>query len=128
VFNLAPPLLAKRNANGELIKREFGPWMFTAFRLLARLRGLRGTALDPFGRTDERRVERQLIDDYEALIDRLTADVDPQRLPCCVQLASLPEQIRGFGHVKERHLKAALARQEQLLAEYAGARPMAQAA
>ncbi|HZH06843.1 MAG TPA: DUF6537 domain-containing protein, partial [Lautropia sp.] len=120
VFNLAPPLLAKRNANGELIKREFGPWMFTAFRLLARLRGLRGTALDPFGRTEERRLERQLIDDYEALIDRLTADVDAQRVPVAVQLASLPEQIRGFGHVKERHLKAALARQEQLLAEYAG--------
>jgi indolepyruvate ferredoxin oxidoreductase len=128
VFNLAPPLLAKRNAKGELIKREFGPWMFTAFRLLARLRGLRGTALDPFGRTQERRTERKLIDDYESLIDRLLADLDPQRLPVAVQLASLPEQIRGFGHVKERHLKVALARQDELLAQYAGTRPMAQAA
>jgi indolepyruvate ferredoxin oxidoreductase len=93
--------------------------MLTAFRLLARLRRLRGTPLDPFGRTAERRTERRLIGDYEVLVDRLLADLDPQRLDVAVQLAALPEQIRGFGHVKERHLEAALARQQQLLAQYA---------
>ena len=92
--------------------------MFTAFRMLARLRRLRGTPLDPFGRTQERRTERRLIDDYEALIDRLIAGLDADRLAVAVQLASIPDQIRGFGHVKERHLKAALSRQEQLLAEF----------
>ena len=128
VFNLAPPLLARRNAKGELIKREFGAWVFTVFKVLAGLRGLRGTPLDPFGRTAERRTERRLIADYETLIDSLLADLDPKRLGLAVQLASLPEQIRGFGHVKERHLKAALERQQQLLAQYANPPKVAQAA
>ena len=127
-FNLAPPLLAKRNAKGELVKREYGAWVFTAFRVLARLRRLRGTPLDPFGRTAERRTERRLISDYEALIDKLLADLDRERLDLAVQLASLPEQIRGFGHVKERHLEAVLARQRQLLEQYASPPAIAQAA
>src|SRR5690606_24413071 len=71
VFNLAPPLFAKRNEKGELVKREYGPWMLQAFRVLARLRRLRGTPLDPFGRPAERRTERQLIADYESLVERI---------------------------------------------------------
>ena len=118
VFNLAPPLLSKRNAKGELTKREYGPWMFKAFGVLARFRRLRGTPLDPFGRTAERRTERKLIDDYEALVGRMLGELDATRLDVAVQLASLPEQIRGFGHVKERHLKAALERQAELLTQF----------
>jgi indolepyruvate ferredoxin oxidoreductase len=128
IFNLAPPLFAKRNAKGELVKREYGPWMLQAFRVLARLRGLRGTPLDPFGRTAERRTERELIADYEALIERILHDLDGERLDVAVQLASLPEQIRGFGHVKERHLKAARERQAQLLAQLERPQPLAEAA
>jgi indolepyruvate ferredoxin oxidoreductase len=128
VFNLAPPLLAKRNAKGELVKREYGPWMLQAFRVLACLRVLRGTALDPFGRTAERRMERQLIADYEALVGRILGELDADRLDVAVQLASLPEQIRGFGHVKERHLKAALERQAQLLAQFERPQQLAEAA
>ncbi|MBA3478115.1 MAG: indolepyruvate ferredoxin oxidoreductase family protein, partial [Lautropia sp.] len=128
IFNLAPPLLARRNAQGELVKREFGPWMFTAFRMLARLRRLRGTPLDPFGRTAERRMERQLIVEYESLIDQILAGLDQERLDVAVQLAALPEQIRGFGHVKDRHLEAARERQQQLLTRFTEPQKMVQAA
>ena len=113
-FHLAPPLLAKRNAKGELVKRPYGPWMFSAFGLLARLRGLRGSVLDPFGRTAERRMERQLIDDYQLSVEGLLSRLAPHNLETAVAIASLPEQIRGYGHVKERHLKAALAQQSEL--------------
>ncbi|MBN9425432.1 MAG: indolepyruvate ferredoxin oxidoreductase family protein [Burkholderiales bacterium] len=119
--HLAPPLLAKRNAKGELIKREYGPWMLKAFALLARAKRLRGTAFDPFGRTEERRGERQLIVDYERIIDRLLATLDRERLPLAVEIAGVPEQIRGFGHVKARYLQAAQERWRKLLAEYAQA-------
>ncbi len=109
-FHLAPPLLAKRNAKGELVKREYGSWMLNAFAVLARLRRLRGTALDPFGRTAERRAERRLVVDYESTIDRLLDSLDRERLPLAVRIASIPDEIRGFGHVKERNLAAARAR------------------
>jgi len=125
--HLAPPLLARRNARGELVKREYGPWVFKAFALLARLRRLRGTVFDPFGRTAERRMERRLVADYEADIARLLASLDAQRLPLATQIASVPEEIRGFGHVKERNLKTALARRQQLLDEYFAERATAAA-
>ncbi len=127
-FHLAPPLLAKRNTKGELVKREYGPWMFKVFRLLARLRRLRGSALDPFGRSAERRMERRLIADFEADLERLLATLDRERLPLAVRIASLPEEIRGFGHVKERSVKVALARRGQLLEEYGAAAPAATSA
>src|SRR5690606_31703479 len=88
-LHLAPPLLARRNAKGELVKREYGPWMFKALALLARMRRLRGTALDPFGRSAERRMERQLIADYEADVERLLAALDARRLPLATQIASI---------------------------------------
>jgi len=114
-FHLAPPLLAKRNEKGELVKKEYGPWMFTAFRLLAKLRFLRGGPLDVFGRTEERRTERRLIEDYAKQIDELLAKLTPDNHALAVQIASIPEEIRGYGHVKERHLHAAKAKEAKLL-------------
>jgi indolepyruvate ferredoxin oxidoreductase len=96
--------------------------------VLARFRRLRGTPLDPFGRTAERRTERKLIADYEILVDRILRELDRERLDVAVQLASIPEQIRGFGHVKERHLTAALERQAQLLEQFERPPQLAQAA
>jgi len=113
--HLAPPLLAKKNAQGQLQKRPYGPWVFTAFRLLAKLRVLRGTPLDVFGYTAERRSERALIREYERTITRLLDRLDADNLALAVAIASLPEQIRGFGHVKEAHLHKARARQAELL-------------
>jgi len=114
-FHLAPPLLAKRNDKGELVKREYGSWMFAAFRLLAKLRFLRGSALDIFGYTEERRSERQLIADYEKTIDELLAKLAADNHGLAVQIASIPEEIRGYGHVKARHLEAAKAKEAKLL-------------
>ena len=117
-FHLAPPLLAKRKPDGQLIKRTFGPWVMPVFGVLARLRGLRGSALDVFGYTEERRSERALIAEYEATISGLLADLTAQRRDLAVSIASVPEHIRGFGHVKARHLAAAVAQRAQLLEQY----------
>jgi indolepyruvate ferredoxin oxidoreductase len=106
-YHLAPPLLAKRNSRGEPVKRAFGPWMRHAFGVLARLKGLRGTPLDVFGRTAERRAERQLIVDFRACIDELLQTLDARNLPQAVEIARIPEEIRGFGHIKARQLAAA---------------------
>ncbi|MBL8344775.1 MAG: indolepyruvate ferredoxin oxidoreductase family protein [Rubrivivax sp.] len=119
-FNLAPPLFAKRDAEtGQLKKQEYGPWMLTAMGWLARLRFLRGGAFDVFGRTEERRAERALVDDYERRIDSLLGGLSRERLALAVQVAAVPEQIRGFGHVKERHLREAVAVWEGLAGQWA---------
>jgi indolepyruvate ferredoxin oxidoreductase len=118
-FHLAPPLLAERDpATGHLKKRIYGPWMLGAFRLLAKLRRLRGTAFDIFGRTAERRAERQLLADYEALLDDITAALSPANHAIAVELAALPLEIRGFGHVKEAALKRAQSKEADLLARF----------
>jgi indolepyruvate ferredoxin oxidoreductase len=114
-FNLAPPLFAKKDADGHLRKAEYGSWVFSAFKLLAKLKGLRGTALDVFGYTAERKGERKLIEDYFATIDTLLATLDHDNHALAVEIASIPEQIRGYGHVKERHLAAAMTRQNDLM-------------
>jgi indolepyruvate ferredoxin oxidoreductase len=106
VHHLAPPLLAKKNAKGELLKQAYGPWMRSAFGWLARLKGLRGGALDIFGRSAERRTERALIGEYRDTIDELLRGLDAGRLAQAVEIARLPEEIRGYGHVKQRHLAA----------------------
>ena len=110
-YHLAPPLLAKKNLKGELQKQQFGPAMLTAFKVLARLKGLRGTPLDIFGRTEERRQERALITEYRASIEEglsvLASGSHKERYQQALDLARIPEQIRGFGHVKDRSLKAA---------------------
>jgi indolepyruvate ferredoxin oxidoreductase len=105
-YHLAPPLLAPQNARGELLKRSYGPVMGAVFRLLARLKGLRGTALDPFGYTAERREERALVAEYQLCITELLAGLTAANHAAAVELARLPEQIRGYGHVKARHLAA----------------------
>jgi len=106
-YHLAPPGLAKKNAKGELQKQKFGPWMLTAFRVLAQLKGLRGTALDPFGRTEERRTERALIGEYRASVEQLLAGLTAENHALALEIARIPEQIKGYGHVKERNLAAA---------------------
>ncbi|OOG54792.1 indolepyruvate ferredoxin oxidoreductase family protein [Polaromonas sp. C04] len=117
-YHLAPPLLAKRNDKGELQKRPFGPWMLTAFKLLAKLKGLRGTALDIFGKTGERRTERALIGEYRASIEEMLKSLSAANHATAVEIARIPEQIRGYGHVKERHLKAARVQWKALLAQW----------
>ncbi|RQZ11049.1 indolepyruvate ferredoxin oxidoreductase family protein [Burkholderia sp. Bp9031] len=117
-FYLAPPLLAKRDEHGHLQKKRFGPWVLPVFRMLATLKGLRGTPFDIFGRTAERRDERRLIADYIALVDEFCATLDAERLPVALQLANLPDDIRGFGHVKARNMAAAEHKRERLLQTY----------
>lgn len=114
-FHLAPPLLARRASEGKLRKGEFGPWVFTAFKLLAKLRGLRGGTFDIFGKTAERRLERRTISDYIATLDELLAGLNADHHALAVEIAAIPEQIRGYGHVKEAHYAKAKARSDELL-------------
>jgi indolepyruvate ferredoxin oxidoreductase len=118
VHHLAPPLLAKHNEKGELVKQAFGPWMRSAFRGLARLKGLRGTVLDPFGYTDERRTERALIGEYRACIEELLSILSPRNLALAVEIARLPEEIRGYGHVKARNLTAVRTKWDRLMVRW----------
>ena len=118
-FHLAPPLLAKIDpTTGVPRKMTFGPWMRRAFGVLARLKFLRGTRLDLFGYTHERRRERALIGEYTSVIDELLASLSPKNSALAAEIAAIPEQIRGFGHVKERHLKQAKARESELLGAF----------
>ena len=96
----------------------------SAFRVLARMRRFRGTALDVFGRTAERRMQRGLIGEYEQLVDELLRDVTPAKHALAVQLAELPLQMRGYGPVLERNVEAARVKQVELLAQFRGAVPM----
>ena len=129
-FHLAPPLLAKKDPRtGEPKKMAFGPWMLKAFGVLAKFKVLRGTPLDIFGYSEERRTERQLIADYEALLDKLMAELTPYNHQTAVALASIPEKIRGYGPVKARHLTAAKAEEAGLREQFAaGATPFLKAA
>ncbi|MFT4199056.1 MAG: indolepyruvate ferredoxin oxidoreductase family protein, partial [Pseudoxanthomonas sp.] len=117
-FHLAPPLWSKRNAQGQLLKREYGAWVLPAFRLLAKLKRLRGTAFDPFGHTAERRRERQWIGDYQRAVEALLPRLDAARLDLAVRIAALPERIRGYGHVKEAAMDQAQARLAELQAQW----------
>ena len=117
-FHLAPPLLGRRDPHTGLpVKSTFGPRMMVLFRGLAALKGLRGTLFDIFGYTQERREERKLIGDYEALLEELMRALSPGKHATAVALAAIPEKIRGFGHVKLRHLQAAKAEEAALLAQ-----------
>ncbi len=116
--HLAPPLWsAKDPATGEPRKRTYGPWMLTAMAVLAKFRRLRGTALDPFGRSAERREERRLIAEYESTLAEILERLGPATIDAAVALASLPEHIRGFGPVKARHLAQVSERREALLGQ-----------
>jgi indolepyruvate ferredoxin oxidoreductase len=116
--HLAPPLLARRNERGELRKQKFGAAMRWALRVLPHFKGLRGTALDVFGYTEERRTERALIGEYRALIEELLRGDVKGRQDLALQLANLPEDIKGFGHVKARNLEQVRARWADLLAQW----------
>jgi indolepyruvate ferredoxin oxidoreductase len=118
-FHLAPPLLARRNPEtGEPKKMSFGPWILKGFALLAKFRFLRGTVFDLFGYTAERKTERRLISDYEQLLEELLERLTPANHHVAVALATIPEKIRGYGLVKQRHLAAAKAEEAVLQEEF----------
>ncbi len=119
-FHLAPPILGRRDADGRPRKSSFGPWMMTGFRLLAALKGLRGTVFDLFGYTAERRLERQLLADYERDIDLIVGRLAPDRLEAAAALASVPALIRGYGHVKHASIERAEGERSRLLARLEG--------
>ncbi len=118
-FNLAPPLFAKKDpVTGHLKKSEFGPWVFKAFAVLARLRKHRGAWWDVFSKTAERQAERQLIEDYSKRITELLNALNPENLDLAVEIAEVPEHIRGYGHIKEASIVKAQARWTELLAQW----------
>jgi indolepyruvate ferredoxin oxidoreductase len=117
-YHLAPPLTARRNEKGELQKKKFGPAMHMAFRVLSTLRGLRGTAFDIFGRTHERKTERALIGEYRASIEQVLAALSADNHALGLEIARIPEQIKGFGHVKDRNLAAARSQWARLMAHW----------
>ncbi|MFM1764864.1 MAG: hypothetical protein RIU71_627 [Pseudomonadota bacterium] len=107
-YHLAPPLLAKRNEKGHLIKQKMSPSMLLVFKALSRFKFLRGTALDIFGKTEERQTERALIQEYIDSVTEVLASLNIENHSIAVQLANVPDQIKGFGHVKERNLTVAM--------------------
>jgi indolepyruvate ferredoxin oxidoreductase len=118
-FHLAPPLLARRDPQtGEPKKMSFGPWMLKVFAALAKFKFLRGTMFDPFGYTAERKMERRLVADYEILLGEIIEQLTPNNHRIAVELAMIPEKIRGFGPVKQRHLVAAKAEQAALREQF----------
>jgi indolepyruvate ferredoxin oxidoreductase len=120
-FHLAPPLLAKRDSiTGLPLKKAYGPWVFKAFKLLAKLKALRGTPLDIFGKTVERRRERQDITDFEALIAALIDGLTPANHATAVKLAELPLSLRGFGHIKDQARRDMHAKQAALMRVFLG--------
>ena len=118
LHHLAPPLTARKDAQNHLVKKTYQPWVRQAFQWLARLKGVRGSALDVFGRTAERHTERALIAEYRACIERLLAQLTVENLSLAVEIASIPEGIRGYGHVKDRHLLAARTKWQALLEQW----------
>ena len=118
-FHLAPPLIAERDpTSGHLKKKAYGAWMLSAFRMMAGLKGLRGTPLDLFGYSDERKMERRLIAYYEAQLAEIADKLNTGNHAAALQLAALPMRMRGFGHVKEANVKAAKACEADLVATF----------
>jgi indolepyruvate ferredoxin oxidoreductase len=113
-YNLAPPTISKKDpVTGHLIKQQFGPWMRSAFGLMKMFKGLRGGSLDFFGKTDERLQERQMIEDYIKELDGICATLSLVNHAAAVALASVPDEIRGYGHVKEQSVAEAKTLREQ---------------
>jgi len=116
VYHLAPPLLAKTDPlTGEPKKMRFGSWTLVLFKILAKLKGLRSGPFDPFGYTQERKTERALIREYEDAVERLLAGLTPQNHATAIQIASLPEEIRGYGHIKLKSIATARKKRDELL-------------
>ncbi|MGB4116797.1 MAG: indolepyruvate ferredoxin oxidoreductase family protein [Polaromonas sp.] len=127
-YNLAPPMVSKKNEKGELQKRQFGPWMLTGFKVLAKLKGLRGTAFDVFGKTEERQMERALIGEYTTSIDTLLKTLNATNHATAVDVARIPELIKGYGHVKERNVKTARLQWAGLMKDFANPQPAVETA
>ena len=123
-FNLAPPLFSKKDAQGRLVKAKYGSWMMSAFKVLAKFKGLRGGSFDVFGYTEERKTERRLIAEYRDTVTALLDGLNADKLALAVEIAQLPEQIRGYGHVKDKALAQARSKQDELLTRYAAAVPV----
>lgn len=115
-FHLAPPILGRKGTDGKPRKSRFGPWMMTGFRVLAALKGLRGTPFDIFGRSAERKMERRLLAEYEADLDLIAARVTAGTVEAAAALASVPQLVRGFGHVKEASVRKAADERQRLIA------------
>ena len=114
-FHLAPPLLSRKNDQGQAQKMTFPGWALHAFRFLARFRFLRGTALDPFGYTEERKTERQLIVDYRQTVSQLLETLDVSNYALALEIITLPEIVRGYGHVKQATLEKARSQKTVLM-------------
>ena len=119
-FHMAPPLLARRGPDGRPRKMKIGPWLMPAMRLLAKGRRLRGSVLDPFGHSAERKLERRLARDYEATLDELLAGLNAGNRALAVSIAQVPERMRGYGHVKLANVATARGRQQELLDRWRG--------
>jgi len=117
-YHLAPPLLAKRNRDGILVKRDYGTWVIHVFRLLKKLRFLRGTVFDIFAYTKGRQIERALAKQYRDRLTELLPRMTTANFATIVAIASIPEEIRGYGHVRARHLKAAQEKEKVLMAAF----------
>jgi indolepyruvate ferredoxin oxidoreductase len=128
-YNLAPPTISKRDpVTGHLIKQQFGPWMRSAFGWLKKFKGLRGGSLDFFGKTEERHHERQMIEDYVRELDGICAALSPANHAAAVALASVPDEIRGYGHVKEKSMAEAKTLREQRAQAFRSPQPQRQPA
>jgi indolepyruvate ferredoxin oxidoreductase len=120
-FYMAPPIISKPDpVSGKVAKKRFGPWMMTAFSLLAKMKPLRATPFDMFGYTAERRTERKLIEEYEATVEEILSRLSSENQALALQLASIPDEIRGYGHIKEGSLKVARIKWNDLLAQLRG--------
>jgi indolepyruvate ferredoxin oxidoreductase len=118
-FNLAPPLLAKKDPQtGHLVKREYGSWILPVFKVLAKLKVLRGTAFDIFSYMAERRTERQLITEYRDLLQEITSALTAENHAIAVELANTPDRIRGYGHIKARNVVTVRKEQAALLEQF----------
>ena len=113
-YHLAPPIFSKKDEQGHLKKKSFGPWMKTGFKFLKRFKWLRGTRFDPFGWTHERRMERKLRDQYLDNMRRMLGDLTAKNLDLAVAIAELPDDIRGYGHIKDEAMAKAAAREAEL--------------
>lgn len=117
-FHLAPPIFAKKNHQGHLQKKSYGPWIMPALRVLAKLRFLRGTPFDLFGYSNERKMERELIAEYRSMIEQVLRQLTQSKLASAVEIARIPDEIRGYGHIKENNVKKAREKAHRLLAAY----------
>ena len=118
-LHLAPPLFSRRDVHtGEPVKTSYGPWILSVMNLLARFKFLRGTAFDPFGKTVERKMERRLIQEYEQTIEELLPGLSKKNHTLAVEIAKIPEQIRGYDLVKQKHVESAKLQENELLKEF----------